>query len=290
MPVPDVYANICESSPEMQSRLAEVIESRAADPRQRAMLQSYLSEIEFAQGATVLEIGCGTGPVTRTLAGWPGVARVVGIDPSEVFIGRARELASEISNLSFIRGDGRSLPMAAETFDVIVAPTTLSHVPEPERVLAEATRVLRAGGWLAVFDGDYATASVALGTFDPLEECVRAFRANFVHDPWLVRGLPRLIAAAGLNALPMKSHGYVEAPEGGYMLTWIQRGLDVLVRQGQVSSEAAAALAEEAQRRSFEKRWFAHIAFASMWAQKPHNSDVAADKALSRCAPSGPCS
>jgi len=269
--VPDVYANISEASPEMQLRLAEVIEARAADPRQRVMLESYLSDVEFPPGARVLEIGCGTGPVTRTLARWPGVAHVVGVDPSDVFIGKARELGRDVPNLSYVRGDGRSLPLEAQTLDVVVAHTTLSHVPEPERVLAEARRVLRAGGWLAVFDGDYATATVALGDFDPLEECVRAFRANFVHDPWLMRRLPRLIVNAGFEPLPMRSHGYVEAPDGGYMLTWVQRGLDVLVGQGHVSSEAAAALSGEARRRSVERRWFAHIAFASLWAQKPLN-------------------
>lgn len=265
----DVYANICESSRETQSRLADVIESRAADPRQRAMLQAYLSEVELPRGATVLEIGCGTGAVARTLAAWPGIGPVIGLDPSEVFIARARELAGDAPNLSFMRGDGRSLPLRAETLDVVVAHTALSHIPEPERALAEASRVLRPGGWLAVFDGDYAAATVALGASDPLEECVRAFRASYVHDPWLMRRLPRLVAAAGLEARPMRSHGYVEAPDGGYMLTWVERGAAVLASQGHVSTEAAAALAAEAHRRSSEKRWFAHIAFASLWARKP---------------------
>ena len=46
-----------------------------ADPRQQAMLRAYLSEIEFPQDAIVLEVGCGAGAVTHTLAQWPGVPR-----------------------------------------------------------------------------------------------------------------------------------------------------------------------------------------------------------------------
>ena len=82
-----------------------------------------------------------------------------------------------------------------------------------EKLLAEAARVLRSRGWLAIFDGDYATATVSTAGDDPLKVCVDAFRRGFVHDPWLVRRLPSLIAAAGLRVLPMRSHGYVEAPK-----------------------------------------------------------------------------
>jgi trans-aconitate methyltransferase len=91
--MPDVYATIDEVEPEIQESLADVIEMRAADPRQRAMLHAYLSEIDFPPEAKVLEIGCGTGAVTRTLAQWPSVAQAIGVDPSAVFIARARSLS-----------------------------------------------------------------------------------------------------------------------------------------------------------------------------------------------------
>jgi arsenite methyltransferase len=70
--VPDVHAAITEVDRAVQERLADVIEARAADPRQRAMLNAYLSEIEFPAGATVLKVGCGSRPVTRALAHWFG--------------------------------------------------------------------------------------------------------------------------------------------------------------------------------------------------------------------------
>jgi ubiquinone/menaquinone biosynthesis C-methylase UbiE len=267
--MPDVYASITEADPDTQERLADVIEGRAADPRQRAMMRAYLAEIEFPPEARVLEIGCGTGAVTRALAQWPGVAAAVGIDPSPVFVARARALSSGLLNLSFHEGDGRALALDDGGFDVVVMHTTLSHVPQPERLLAEAVRVLRPGGWTAAFDGDYATATVATGERDPLEVCVEAFREGFVHDPWLVRRLPRLLRGAGLDVMPMRSHGYVEAPTGAYMLTWVDRGADALVRAGRIGSEAAEALKAEAHRRSEGGGWFGHIAFASILSRKP---------------------
>ena len=48
--MPDVYARIADVDVATQERLADILELRAADRQQRAMLDSYLSEIEFRPG------------------------------------------------------------------------------------------------------------------------------------------------------------------------------------------------------------------------------------------------
>jgi SAM-dependent methyltransferase len=266
--MPDLYATINEASPEIQERLACVLEMRAADIRQQQMLETYLAQIAFPEGAHVLEIGCGTGAVSRALARRPGVAKVVGVDPSTIFVGKAKELSKAVANLSFQVQDGCALTLEADSFDIVVVHTTLCHVPEPQKLLTEAYRVLRGDGWLAVFDGDYATATVAVGAFDPLEACIDAFRSGFVHDPWLVRRLPTLIEQSGFKVLPATSHGYIEAPTAGYLLSWVDRGAEVLVQNGRIAPAMAEALKTEARRRDEEKEWFGFIGFTSVLARK----------------------
>jgi cyclopropane fatty-acyl-phospholipid synthase-like methyltransferase len=91
--MPDVYAVITEVEPAVVDQVAEAMEVSAADPQQREMVAAYLTDLALADDARVLEIGCGTNAVSRTLAGWPGVGDVLGVDPSPILLGKARELS-----------------------------------------------------------------------------------------------------------------------------------------------------------------------------------------------------
>jgi arsenite methyltransferase len=266
--LPDVYATISEADEALQERLADVIELRATDPQQRAMLADYLGDLPLAQGARVLEIGCGTGAIARAVATLPAVGEVVGIDPSPVFIHRAREAADGAPGVSFVIGDGRELPFEDSSFDACVCHTVLSHVPGPGAVLSEALRVTARGGHLAVFDGDYSTTSVAIAATDPLQACADAAMEALVNDRLLVRRLRPLVSDAGWDVLRLRSHGYLETGEAAYMLTLVERGADALVAEGRLGAPAAEALKAEAHRRVAAGEFFGHIAYASLIARR----------------------
>ena len=139
----DVWAAVAALDATTQERLADVLETRGADPQQQALRQAFLADVPFPARARVLDVGCGTGVLTRRLARLPAVETVVGVDPAPTLLARARELAADLPNVTFQEADGRSLPFGDEAFDVVVFDSTLSHVPEPEGALAEAHRVPR---------------------------------------------------------------------------------------------------------------------------------------------------
>ena len=268
--MPDVYKTITEVNTSILEHLIGVLELRATDPQQQEMLKTYLRDADIPQNAKVLEIGCGTGPVSRVLATWPGVKEVIGVDPSPIFVAKARELGTELPGLTFQEADGQSLPFPDNAFDTVVFHTVLCHVPEPLEMLREGLRVLRPQGSLAVFDGDYATGTLATGSGDPLEALADAFREHFVHDPWFVRRLPTLVRSAGLRIHRMRSYGYVEALEPGFMLKgWVDGVADALVASGRIGNELGAGLKAEARRRVECGEYFGHIAYASLVAHKP---------------------
>jgi ubiquinone/menaquinone biosynthesis C-methylase UbiE len=267
--MPDPYSQVTSVDQSILDVLIKAMELRAADGRSQSIRKTFLSCVDFPDAARVLEVGCGSGAISRELARWPKVGEVVGVDPSTVFLAKARELADGISNLRFEEGDARALPYKDAEFDVTVFHTCLTHVPGPEKAIAEAFRVLQPGGHLAILDGDYSTTTVAVGDHDPLQACADAAMAGLVNDRWLMRRLPRMVRSSGFQIERVDSHGYLQLDAPDYMLTLVDRGADILVNANRIDQALADSLKKEARRRSDHGEFFGFIAFTTMIAKKP---------------------
>jgi ubiquinone/menaquinone biosynthesis C-methylase UbiE len=261
----DPWSVIGDLDDDMVAALAERLTVRASDPRQHRLWADFLARADFRDGARVLEVGCGTGVITEMIAALPGVAEAVGIDPSEGLVARARDRAPA---LTFDVGDGQALPYPDQSFDGVVFATTLCHVPDPAAALVEARRVLRPGGSLLVYEGDYNTATVGLAAHDPLQTCVAAGVARMVNDPWIVRHLAPMVRTASFDVGELRSHGYVEEA-AAYTPTLVSAGATAMVESGTITPALAAALIAEARHRAESGRFFGHIAYASLTALRP---------------------
>lgn len=204
----------------LDDALLEVIvtrlETRGKHPLFERMLQDYLDAMEIDRAGTVLDIGCGTGVAARTIARRPQFSgTVLGIDLSPALIQTASRIAAEEGlgeRAEFRVGDSRRLKLVDGAFDAIIGHTLLSHVDNPLAVLLEATRLLRPGGVIGIFDGDY--ASMTFGHADPAEGKAYddAIVSGVVTSPWVMRQMPRLLLTAGLELVA--SFPYVVADVG----------------------------------------------------------------------------
>ncbi|MBV8087225.1 MAG: methyltransferase domain-containing protein [Chloroflexi bacterium] len=103
---------------------------------------------EPAPGTEVLDVGCGTGLVTRALAATAPDGHVVGVDISEAMLLQAQQVVTPA--VSLLQMDARDLYLQNEAFDLVTLCQVLSYLVDAPRVLAEIRRVLRPGGRLVV--------------------------------------------------------------------------------------------------------------------------------------------
>ena len=97
-----------------------------------------------------LEVGAGTGYFTLNLMQAGVVASAVCMDISPGMLETLQANANDLGlTVATVAGDAEELPLADESFDLVLGHAVLHHLPDLERAFAEFHRVLRPGGWVA---------------------------------------------------------------------------------------------------------------------------------------------
>lgn len=144
----------------------------------RAWHHFAVEQMRIEAGNRVLDVGCGTGTVTRTMAERVGSGgQVVGLDPSSAMLAEARGQAKapEAANLVWVEGDGEHLPFADGQFDRVTAQFSLRNMTDWVQGLSEMIRVLKPGGRLVVLEVVQPTSAWGAIAWHSLKAVTRRF-------------------------------------------------------------------------------------------------------------------
>lgn len=234
---------------EAQARgMADRLELRARAEDEATARGEYLALLGVAPGERVLDVGCGSGVVTREVArrvAPNGLA--VGCDASPALLGVARQLADQegLGALVELRhGDCRALPFPDGSFDAALAATVLAHVPDAERALAEMVRVTRPGGRVGVFDFDGDSFVIAHPDRDLTRRIVTATSDHAAVNGWLARRLPGLLAGLGLVDVRARGFMTLEREPGSFSAGLAERAASVAAQAGAITGEERARWVE----------------------------------------------
>lgn len=153
-----------------------------------ALVDLLHSDTAYPRMSKVLEVGCGVGAQTVTLARRSPDAQFTSIDLSEESIGIARRAVDRagFTNVSFQQSNLFDLPFETESFDHVFVCFVLEHLSKPLEALAILKRQLKPGGSITVIEGDHGSAY-----FHPISAAAQA----------AIDCLVRLQREAGGNAL-----------------------------------------------------------------------------------------
>jgi SAM-dependent methyltransferase len=170
--------------------------------RQAALdgLPRYLRHLPAVSEAALLDAGCGSGALSRTLASHRPKFEIVGVDLNPAYVAYATELstAASLKNVRFEQGNLQTLNFPDASFDVIWSRFVLYFLPTPETAIAEFMRVLRPTGTLIVTLHNWTT--LINYPEDPgLQDLQRRVLSSGIADMHLAPKLPSMLTRAGFR-------------------------------------------------------------------------------------------
>lgn len=178
-----------------------------------AQREKVLALLAPRPGEQALDIGCGPGLTTETLARAVGTqGSVLGIDIAPPMLAIARHRCASLPQVAFERADVTRLPCDDGRFDVALASQVYEYVEQIDAALAELARVIRPGGRAVLVDTDWESAVWASHDDARMRRVLEAWNEHIPH-PQLPRSLRRRMEQAGfervrVEVVPLLNIGY----------------------------------------------------------------------------------
>jgi len=254
----------------LETRAGEIerlhVQSRAMAPDALAMLDRFGP----MQGWSCVDIGCGPGGITDLLSARVGpTGRVIGLDRNTEFLEHARNNAP--GNVEFRLGDAFSADLPAGTFDLVHMRFVASTAGRPEQLLAEASRLARPGGIVALQEPDGSTLNCYPPhlAWDRLKSAVLGAFKGVGADLELAKRLYHLVQQSGLRDVQYRTAllGVRSTdPMVDYLPSTVESLCGTILRLGLLSeSDLDAALAECREHLAKPGTSFTMYSIAQVW-------------------------
>ena len=222
----------------------EHLEARGRTPAQTRLRRRFLRFAQLHRGQRVLEVGSGTGIVSRDAAALLGPrGQVIGVDPSRVMTRAARSLARSGGlgrHLVYTVGAGARLRFAANRFDRVFAVTVLLHVVNSGAILSEMVRVTRHGGIVAVQDQDFGSLTLDHPDRRLSARIMDGVVGRMYPDPFSGRTIFGRLVRLGLRRVRLAVDVFQDTTLEPYTHAMLRRRAENAIRLGLASPRVAA--------------------------------------------------
>ncbi len=241
----DVYGKTDQLDTPILETMVTRLEARGGQAEFQQMMGDYLEAMQIDQAQSVLDLGCGTGVAARTIAARPGfTGRITAVDISDYLVASAHQLATQegvADQIDFRVGDSRSLDLFDDSFDAVVAHTLVSHVDQLLETLHEIARVVRPGGYVGIFDGDYASLTFSHPDPQQGQRYDELIISAVITQPRAMRRMPDLLAAAGLDLTAHFPYVVTDIGRADYWTPALESFRKILPAAGAMTTTEAGA-------------------------------------------------
>jgi ubiquinone/menaquinone biosynthesis C-methylase UbiE len=137
----------------------------------RQLAPLFVEFVGVRDGESVLDVGCGTGSLSATLARVTGLSKIVGIDPSNGFVDYARTQITD-PRVTFEVGDAQNLRYPDSSFNRCMALLVVDYIPDAPKAAIEMRRVTRTAGVVATTMWDRSCANELYACFWDAAEAI----------------------------------------------------------------------------------------------------------------------